>query len=171
MMPENLGGRPPQLRLEEFFCGRCRAWGVFQDRFGKARRQFDVDIDATWDGRTLTLVESFIYDDGETEERIWRIRKTGTNGYEGHTDDMVGSTNGIVRSNTLSWRYKFVLRVGGRAVTVGFQDQYFQLSDEVLISRADVSKLGLRIGTLTMVFQRLPLAQLGERPVPRAMIA
>ena len=47
----------PQLVLEEYFAGKTRAWGIFEDRFGTLRRQFTVDIDGRWDGRTLVLDE------------------------------------------------------------------------------------------------------------------
>ena len=68
----------PELVLEEYFTGRTEAWGLFEDRFGKLRRQFKVTIDGTWDGETLTLDERFKYEDGETDQRIWRIKKTLT---------------------------------------------------------------------------------------------
>ncbi|MEM7724021.1 MAG: DUF3833 family protein, partial [Pseudomonadota bacterium] len=46
-----------ELNLEEFFAGDLVAYGQFQDIFGTVRTRFEVDIDGTWDGETLTLVE------------------------------------------------------------------------------------------------------------------
>ena len=66
-----------ELNLEEFFSGRSVAHGQFQDRFGTVRRRFVVEIDGDWDGETLTLTEDFVYEDGATERRVWRLRKTG----------------------------------------------------------------------------------------------
>jgi hypothetical protein len=37
----------PSLVLEEYFAGKTRAWGLFEDRFGKVQRQFVVDIDGS----------------------------------------------------------------------------------------------------------------------------
>ena len=48
------------LNLEEFFVGKTTAKGQFQDVFGTVRRRFDVDIQGTWDGETLNLVEDFV---------------------------------------------------------------------------------------------------------------
>ena len=53
------------------------AKGQFQDVFGTVRRRFDVVVTGTWDGETLKLVEDFDYEDGTTEQRIWRLKKTG----------------------------------------------------------------------------------------------
>ena len=50
----------PRLVMEEYFEGKTRAWGIFEDRFGTLRRQFTVDIDGHWDGRTLTLTNALI---------------------------------------------------------------------------------------------------------------
>ena len=51
-----------------------------------------MDIEGTWDGETLTLVEDFVYDDGETERRTWTIRKIDEHTYEGSSPDGVIGT-------------------------------------------------------------------------------
>ena len=50
MKPNEFSGATPLLRIEEYFSGYTRAWGIFEDRFGNLRRQFVVDIDGSWDG-------------------------------------------------------------------------------------------------------------------------
>lgn len=71
------------LQLEEFFAGELTAHGQFQDIFGNVSRRFTVEIDGTWDGKTLRLVEDFVYEDGSTEQRIWSLKKTGEDTWEG----------------------------------------------------------------------------------------
>ena len=46
------------LNLEEFFEGRTVAYGQFQDLFGNVARRFEVQIEGTWDGEILRLVDS-----------------------------------------------------------------------------------------------------------------
>ena len=58
-----------QLNLEEFFDGQLVAYGQFKDVLGNVSRRFVVDIQGTWDGETLTLVEDFVYEDDSTEQR------------------------------------------------------------------------------------------------------
>ncbi|MDP6897324.1 MAG: DUF3833 family protein, partial [Rhodospirillales bacterium] len=67
----------PTFVLEEYFAGKVRASGIFEDCFGVVRRQFTVDITGTWDGRQLVLDERFHYSDGEKDQRVWAIEKTG----------------------------------------------------------------------------------------------
>ena len=144
----------PELVLEDYFKGRTEAWGIFEDRFGKLRRQFKVTIDGTWDGKTLTLDERFKYDDGETDQRIWRITKLGKGKYEGTAADVIGIATGEASGNALNWRYDMDLKVGDGSFKVTFNDWMFLQSDGVLINRARVSKLGVEIGSVTLFFKK-----------------
>ena len=73
-----LADRQPALDLADFFADDSVAYGIFEDRFGNLRRQFRVNMTGMVEGDTLTLVEDFLYDDGERADRTWVIRKTGT---------------------------------------------------------------------------------------------
>lgn len=155
MKPEDFAGREPALLIEDYFAGQTRAWGIFEDRFGTLRRQFVVDIEGTWDGERLTLVEDFAFADGETDRRIWRIRKLDETRYEGEADDVIGKAEGVAYGNALNWRYKLNLKVGDGTWTVKFDDWMFLQEDGVLINRASVSKLGFEIGQVTIFFRKL----------------
>ena len=144
----------PLLRLEAYFAGHTRAWGVFQDRFGRLRRQFEVEIEGDWDGRRLTLTEDFLYDDGETERRVWHIDPQGLNGYRGTADGVIGEARGRVTGNQLHWRYRFSLALGAKRLLVDFDDRMFLQPDGKLINRARVSKFGILLGEATIVFAK-----------------
>ena len=38
MKPEQFAKAEPKLKVEEYFLGRTRGWGIFEDRFGDLRR-------------------------------------------------------------------------------------------------------------------------------------
>ena len=48
-----------EFRLEQFFAGKTKAHGQFQDILGNVSSRFEVDITGIWDGRLLTMVEDF----------------------------------------------------------------------------------------------------------------
>ena len=156
----------PQLVLEEYFAGKTRAWGIFEDRFGTLRRQFTVDIDGRWDGRTLVLDERFVYRDGERDRRVWTIEKVGPNRYQGRADDVIGVATGEAKGNALSWRYNMDLKVGDSTLRVHFDDWMFLQPDNVLINRARVSKWGVELGQVTLFFSKSTLKSANtDRPV------
>ena len=156
----------PQLVLEEYFAGKTRAWGIFEDRFGTLRRQFTVDIVGRWDGRTLVLDERFVYRDGERDRRVWTIEKVGPNRYQGRADDVIGVATGEAKGNALSWRYNMDLKVGDSTLRVHFDDWMFLQPDNVLINRARVSKWGVELGQVTLFFSKSTLESANtDRPV------
>ncbi len=156
MKPEQFEGREPRLLIEDYLAGNTRAWGLFEDRFGNLRREFVVDIQGTWDGETLTLVEDFVYADGETQQRIWTIKKLDDNRYSGTAADVIGEAEGISYGNALNWRYTLALPIGDSVWNVRFDDWMFLQPDNVLVNRARVTKFGFELGEVTIFFRKMP---------------
>ena len=154
MKVEDFAGSEPRLLIEDYFQGKTRAWGIFEDRFGKLRRQFVVDIEGTWDGRELVLDEHFRFSDGETDRRVWRIVKQGDHRYEGRSEDTVGIAKGKSRGNAFNWTYVIDLKTGEDTLRVRFDDWMFLQPDGVLLNRARVTKWGIEVGQVTLVFKR-----------------
>ena len=145
---------PRQLVLEDYFLGETRAYGLFEDRFGKVRRQFTVDITGEVEGKRLTLTEYFLYDDGERDTRIWEIDILGNGRYRGTAGDVPGYAEGQVAGNAFNWKYKVDLKVGGSVWNVGFNDWMFLMEDDVLLNRAYVTRFGIEIGQVTIAFRK-----------------
>jgi hypothetical protein len=154
MKPQDFKGREPKLNLFDYFKGKTSAWGIFEDRFGNVRRQFQVDILGRVEGNELTLDERFNYTDGEIDQRIWRIRKTGDQTFEGEADDVIGTATGRVQGNALNWAYDLNLKVGDGSYKVHFDDWMFLQSGGVMINRARLSKWGFEIGEVTLFFTK-----------------
>lgn len=144
--------RGPALVLEEYFEGETTAYGIFEDRFGKVRRTFKVDITGTVEDDVLTLDERFIYDDGERDVRVWEIDILGNGQYRGTAGDVPGYATGEVSGNAFNWKYKVDLKVGDSTWNVGFDDWMYLVEDDVLINRAYVTRWGIRIGEVTITF-------------------
>tara|TARA_B100000963_G_C22534672_1_gene629190 strand:- start:205 stop:675 length:471 start_codon:yes stop_codon:yes gene_type:complete len=145
----------PEFSLEDYFSGKTEAWGLFHDRFGNLKRSFKVDITGTLSGNELTLDERFLYDDGEEDQRIWKIKLLGNNKYSGTADDVVGSAIGEASGNALNWKYKLNLKIKGSTVKVDFDDWMFLQDRGILINRAEVKKWGLNIGVVTITFLKI----------------
>ena len=152
---EDFTGRTPELVLEDYFLGQTKAWGIFEDRFGNVRREFEVDIAGTVDADVLTLDEHFTFADGEKDRRVWTIRRINANTYEGTADDVIGTAQGKVFGNALNWTYKVDLAMGDRSLRVRFDDWLFLQTDGVLINRARVTKWGFEVGQVTLFFRRV----------------
>lgn len=154
MKIEDYEGTTPALVLEEYFLGNVTAWGIFQDRKGTVKRQFVVDITGSLDEKGLKLIEDFRYRDGEESRRVWYIEKTGEHSYEGRAKDVVGTATGTAYGNVLHWNYDLQLAVKDKIWKVHFDDWMFLQEDGVLINRATMSKFGIKLGEVTIVFRK-----------------
>ncbi|MEO0402161.1 MAG: DUF3833 domain-containing protein [Pseudomonadota bacterium] len=145
---------PRTLNLEEFFDGRVVAYGQFQDVFGTVRRRFDVEINGTWDGETLTLVEDFIYEDASTEQRVWTLVKTGDDTWRGTAPGVIGTATGAEKGDTFNWRYTIDLPVPDGTLRVTFDDWMWLLSEDRLLNRAYMTRAGIDIGDVIITFEK-----------------
>lgn len=144
----------PLLDLKTYFNGTVRAHGMFSDRAGRVMRRFTVLMDCRWTGEDGVLDEAFTYSDGTTERRIWRLRHLGGGRYTGRADDVVGEATGAVAGNAFQWAYTLKLPVDGRVWEVDFDDWMFLIDERVMLNRATMSKFGVRLGEVQLVFNK-----------------
>jgi hypothetical protein len=146
----------PMFQLEEYFNGQIEAWGMFQKRSGEVVKRFKVDIDARWQGNKGVLDEQFVYSDGTTQQRIWRITKTGENEYIGTAGDVIGEAQGRAAGNALRWRYTLSLPVDDKVYEVQFDDWMYLMDDGVLMNRSVMKKFGFTLGEVILFFRKQP---------------
>ncbi|STV62064.1 lipoprotein [Klebsiella pneumoniae subsp. ozaenae] len=144
----------PALDIFHYFQGRTEAWGMVQDRSGKQLRRFHVAIDGDVVGDTLTLHERFVYDDGEKQQRIWRIRRTGDNRYQGTAGDIEGVASGQAAGNAFHWRYSMNVEASGSRWLLHFDDWMFLQDGSHLFNKTEMKKLGITVATVTLFFTR-----------------
>src|SRR5210317_231415 len=86
---EDYKDNKPVMVLEEFFDGRLNAYGILKDRGGKVTRYFNASINASWQDGVGTLDETFVFDDGEEQRRVWKLVKDGPGRYTASANDVV----------------------------------------------------------------------------------
>ncbi|MBE9396152.1 DUF3833 family protein [Pontibacterium sp. N1Y112] len=154
MINSTYANEAEEFDLFSYFQGETRAWGLFEDRFGVVRRQFVVQIVGEIKAGELTLTEDFAYAGGITEQRIWRIRRTGDCDFRGLSEDIFDQAVGHRDGNTLYWRYTMKIHIGGQWWRVKFDDRMYMLPEQTLVNRARVSKLGITLGTVSLFFKK-----------------
>ncbi len=145
----------PELKLEEFFKGKLVAYGMFQDRSNQVMRRFRVDMTGTWEGNTGILDETFYYQDGTTEKRVWTLTKLADGKYSGSASDVIGEALGETSGFALNWHYTLALKTEDDIYHVDFDDWMYLLDDKRLINRATVTKWGFHVGEVTLLIEKL----------------
>lgn len=148
---------PRGIVLERDFAGRSYAKGVFTNRVTGARRGLTVVLDGRVRGEALTLREAFTYSDGERDVKTWTFRKTGPGTYAGTREDVVGEAVIRTEGNGVRLSYDVDLPTGAGPVRVHFEDVIERDAAGIIVNRAIVSKLGVPIGDVDLVFSRRPV--------------
>ena len=152
MKPEDFKDQKPRLVIEEYLKGEVKAWGILQNRAGKVTRQFSAVLNGKWDGKQLTLDEVFNWNDGEIQNRQWKINKIDDHHYEGTAGDVVGKAKGYSYGPAFKFEYVLLVPVKGKEIKITFDDWIFKQDDRVAINRATMTKFGFKVAELTVIF-------------------
>ena len=152
MKPTDFKDKTPRLIIEEYLSGNVKAWGVLQNRSGKVTRQFKADLVGKWDGSKLILNEVFEWSDGEKQTREWSINKIDEHNYEGTASDVVGKAKGYSYGPAFKFEYVLLVPVKGKNIKITFDDWIFLQDKKVAINRATMTKFGIKVAELTVMF-------------------
>ena len=144
----------PLLDVEQFFNGELTAHGVVKNRGGKVIRTFNAHISAQWNDGVGTLVEDFVFDDGEQQQRIWTLTPDGAGQYTGTAGDVIGDALLQQAGNSLFLDYVLRLPYGDSEIDVRVDDRMYLVSPDVLINESTLGKFGFRVGNLVLVIIR-----------------
>ena len=139
--------------FEDYFRGRTIAYGKFSAING-VRRTFRVELNGTWNGKTLKLIEKFKYDDGVKETKIWYFTKTGTGRYVGKRSDVLGEASVRIRGKIARYSYSLFLDSKNRTNLVRFRDKMKLLEDGTVRNTAIIFKYGFPVGRVVVNFAR-----------------
>ncbi|HUZ73076.1 MAG TPA: DUF3833 family protein [Stellaceae bacterium] len=96
---------------------------------------------------------------GGREARVWRIRRIADDLYErwlyeGRCEDLRGRAFGRRSGNAIHGRYRFNLKRGARTLPVDCDKRVVRRSPAIALDRAQLGKGGLRLGSVTLCYQK-----------------
>lgn len=141
------------FRLEGYFAGKTSAVGSFSAING-VKRKFTVDLMGKWNGKTLTLVEDFAYDNGERDRKTWRFERVARGKYRGTREDVIGETLVTISGNTARFSYLVDLDPSNKSNRVRFYDTMRLQDDGTVLNKALVTKFGLPVALTRVEFRR-----------------
>jgi Protein of unknown function (DUF3833) len=141
--------------LTQFFDGHTAAHGIFEDRFGRVRRRFDGLFIGRWVGDEFVLNETFTFDDGEVDTRIWRLRRVVDGQFSATTEDCIGTARCDSLPLATRMRYDFKLKMKKRVLPVSLDDRIYRLDNRRAMNRCTVSKWGVKLGELSIFLEKV----------------
>jgi len=149
---EDFSEATPTSVPEQYFNGELTAYGIVKDRSGKIIRSFKGDLVGSWDKNGVgTLDESFVYNDGETQKRIWTLTPNGSNSYIGTAGDIVGEAQMRNAGNTVMIDYTMRVPYGkDDTIDINVRDWLHLQEDGVIINHSKMKKFGFEVGELVI---------------------
>ncbi len=152
MSIEDFKNTTPEFVPQEYFNGKMTAYGIVKDRSGKIIRSFKGDLVGSWDENGVgTLDESFVYNDGETQKRIWTLKPTkDAKKFIGTAGDIVGEAPMSACGNTVMIAYTMRVPYGNGTLDINVKDWLHLQEDGVIINHSKMKKFGFEVGELVI---------------------
>ena len=144
----------PILKLNEFFQGESRAWGLLHDWQGKQGVRFTAELCGQWQNNQGDLYELFHFSDGRVEQRHWQLTQAANGSISGTAGDVVGLAEGQLAGNALYWQYTLRIPYDGDTTDVVVKDWLYLVDEQNLINRSTLHKFGLTVGEITLFIQQ-----------------
>ncbi|MFN4140558.1 DUF3833 family protein [Aestuariivirga sp.] len=140
--------------LLSYFEGTTTAVGVFEDRRGRIKRRFAVELTGRARGSALVLDERFLFDDGERQTRVWTLTRGTGEGFAGRCEDSTGEARGRFLKGCATLESELLVRVGSRKLALRFDDVFYDAGAGAVLNRSTVSKWGIRLGQVLILFRK-----------------
>ena len=159
--PQAFSSAQPRFEPDKFFEGHVRSWGVLETRTGSPKSRLRAELIGRRDGDAVVITQDFTFEDGHTQQRIWRIKRLDEHRYGAFADDVIGPAVGYAYGNAFHWVYTLQLRPGSALSRVRMEHCMYLLGDgTTMLNRVVIRKFGIIVGQTTEYFQK------GTGPVP-----
>lgn len=146
----------PAFRLAQYFDGEVTAWGIIEDYQNQLQRHFCVDIVGTWQGNQGQLHETFYFNDGEQQIRIWQLQVAADGKVTGTAGDVVGIAEGGETGMAFNWRYELEVPIGDSEFVFFIDDWMYRLDEHRVMNRSYMKKLGVTVAEISIYFDKTP---------------
>jgi hypothetical protein len=148
----------PPITLVSAFRGRTTGRGHFRVWLTGDERRFTARLNGRVAGaegaRTLTVVEDFVFDDGQQDRLTWVFREQGPGRWTGRREDTVGEATVIEENGRIRLSYTADFRSPSGVNRLGFQDILYAAPDGSIINDAVVSRAGIPVASVRFVIRR-----------------
>jgi hypothetical protein len=148
-LPNSPSGEILPITLDGAFAGRAVGAGVFRVDLTGSERRFRARLNGTLRGDRLTVVEDFIYDDGQENRLTWVFDRAGPGRWTGRREDTVGLAQVVETGSEVRLSYVADFDGGEGTVTrLGFEDVIYRQPDGRIINDAVVTRWGVPVATV-----------------------
>jgi hypothetical protein len=143
------------ITLVSAFQGRSTGTGHFRVWLTGDERRFTARLNGTLSqrGNRLTVVEDFLYDDGQKDRLTWVFDRTAPGRWSGKREDTVGLAEVIEEDGVVRLTYTADFCSPSGVNRLGFADIIYGTPDGTIINDAVVSRGGFPVAAVRFVIR------------------
>jgi Protein of unknown function (DUF3833) len=146
--PEQFADLGPAFDLRRNLSGPMLCEGVLYGPTGRVTSRFVAEMEGKWDGNQGVLTERFLYDNGERQDREWRLSVGHAGALRAEADDVVGAGVGRVSGPTVQMIYNFRLPPSAGGHVVAVTDWMYLADNGTIVNRSQFRKFGIKVAEL-----------------------
>jgi hypothetical protein len=156
--PSDYKGQGPQFDLRRHLSGPILCEGLIYGPTGRVASRFVADMNGNWTGNTGTLNETFRYDSGTVQDRVWTMKLGNDGSIEATAPDVLGRASGRAEGSAVVLRYRIKLtpEAGGHVLDV--TDWMYLMDNGTIMNRSQFTKFGIKVAELVATMRRPPVA-------------
>ena len=154
--PEDYSDDATEFDLQTCLNGPMLCEGIIYGPTGRVVSRFVANFDVAWTGNRAQMRESFRYDSGEVQNRVWNLEMKDDGTFSANADDVEGSGQGKVCGGAvqLSYRIRLPKDAGGHLLNV--TDWMYMTNNGTIMNRSQFRKFGIKVAELVATIRKEP---------------
>jgi hypothetical protein len=138
----------PAFDIREQLNGPIICEGVIFGPTGRVSSRFEADVNASWVGNVGTMKESFRYDSGTVQERVWTMTVGKDGAIRAEAPDVIGVGSGQQEGSAMMLNYRIKLGNADGGHVLDATDWMYLTPSGSIMNRSQFRKFGIKVAEL-----------------------
>lgn len=158
--PSDYAAAENHFDLRTHLNGPILCEGVIYGPLGRVTSRFVGHFDARWDGNVGIMTETFTYEDGSTQDRIWNLRIGNDGKIVATAPDVIGVGEGYQSGSAVQLKYRIRLSDDAGGHILDTVDWMYLAPNGTIVNRSQFRKFGIKVAELVATMR--PAAEAGQ---------
>ncbi|MEC8580102.1 MAG: DUF3833 family protein [Pseudomonadota bacterium] len=155
-VPDDYSDDATDFDLKTCLNGPMLCEGIIYGPTGRVVSRFVAKFDIEWTGNHGVMRESFRYDSGETQDRVWELDLKEDGSFSAKADDVEGGGRGTVCGGAVQLAYRLRLPKDAGGYLLNVTDWMYLTHNGTIMNRSQFRKFGVKVAELVATIRKEP---------------
>ena len=151
----HLADRGPALDIRRHLDGTILCEGVIYGPRGRVVSRFVADMEAHWEGDRGSMTETFRYDSGARQIRVWTLHLGPGGAVRAEAPDVIGTGRGRQAGAGLRLDYRIRLPEDAGGHVLAVTDWMYLMENGTIMNHSQFRKFGFKVAELVATMRRV----------------